>query len=398
MLFIQKNSTTHKTSNGKALLYYVLYFLFIIAIALWCFKKPLYNWDMLPYIAIIVQTENKDINTIHSITYNTAKKEVPAQFYGQLTDTSNIFRRKMAENAKEFSQQLPFYSVKPLYAGLIYLFYKAGFSLSLSTIVPSFFAYVLLALILFHWLKKYLNLFIAFTAGLFIMVSAPLLNVARTSTPDGISAFLLFSATYFIIERPKLLPAYIFLVLSIFTRIDNIIPSVCILSLVAFSSKSKIKISFGKYLFLLLLLVAAYCSVTICTGYLYGWNILFYPSFLQSMNLSHTMNSGFSLNDYIALVYNHIINGLQYSYLLFFLFLLALVFRNCTSFQLGKMNFDCLFSLLIFFIIIIRFVLDPDISDRFYIAWYLSTIILFARSISPFDAGMYEQISVRENQ
>ena len=359
----------------------ILYLFFILLIALYAFKKPDYNWDMLAYMAVVIGYDHNDINFVHDTVYNIARQQLPASVYNQLTDTGNTYRKKMAENADEFHQQMPFYTVKPLYTRLVYFIYKGGVPLVPATLLPSFIGYLLIGWLLIFWIKKYMQFFLALAVGIFIQLSPPIWNIARYSTPDCLSTFLLLGAMYFVIERRSLLFAFVFMILSIFARVDNAIPSFFLLSLLAFSNKWEPKISVRKYLLMLLFIAFSYLCITLNTlGY--GWDIFYYTSLVKSFNLSHAVHHEFILKDYIALSIAQIMAGLFYSNLFLFMALALLVFIGRQPFRFSNLSFDQLFVCTIIVSIIVRFVLQPVISDRNYVAYYICIFILLIRSLN----------------
>jgi len=174
-------------------LVFILYFICLIPACLFAFKKPQYNWDMLPYMASVIKIDHSNIDSIHTLTYQSAKENIPSDKYESLINT-NAYSKKMAKSAIEFNDQLPFYIIKPLYIGCIYLFYKAGFSLPKSTVLPSILFYLLSCLLLFLWVSKYLKLSITFFVSLLTSYSFFMIYIAMISSPDFLSAFLLFAS------------------------------------------------------------------------------------------------------------------------------------------------------------------------------------------------------------
>jgi hypothetical protein len=355
------------------------YLIFIFLIALYAFKRPYYNWDMLPYMAVVIGYDHKDPNFVHDTVYEIVKKQLPALTYNQLMDGGLEFRKSVAKNSNEFYAQMPFYSVKPLYTGMLYFFYKAGVPLIQATILPSFIAYVLIGFLLIFWIKRYMQFYLALTISSFTMLSAPMWDIVRNSSPDCLSAFLLLSAMYFILERKSLVLAFLFLLLSIFARLDNLIPSIFFISLLTFSNNSVYKVSAKKYLLMILFISLCYLGITF-TNHQPGWNILYYPTFLKSLNLTYSHPSEIHLNDYLALSISHIMTGLFFSHLLLFLVLALLTLVGKPPLQFRKLSFDQLFLCTIIAIMIVRFVLDPVIADRFYVAYYLCILILLIRT------------------
>ena len=367
----------HKVSILKKSLLLFVYVLFLLLIGLYAFRKPAYNWDMLAYIAIVIKIDHHyDSNLIHKITYNTARENIPPGAYGYLS--TGPYREKMATSSAGFYAQLPFYAVKPLYIGMIYLFYKIGFSLPISTVMPSILAYLLTGLLLLHWLKKYVTLFYASIAGLLVMYSTFMISIARISTPDSLSAFLLFAAFYFIIEKPSIMFLFIFLLLSVFARIDNIVTCFFILSFLFFTGKWQKKISFKQYLLMLSSLVVAYFFITLMTVRPFGWDLLYYPTFIHHFNLSREFHPAFSLKEYIALLYSQAITAIVVHHFALFIFL-ALLIAGRPSIRFYNFTLHELFPLLLVFIILIRFLLFPDLDDRFYASFYLCILVLLVR-------------------
>ncbi|HEV3411502.1 MAG TPA: hypothetical protein VG101_03445 [Puia sp.] len=335
---------------------------------------------MLAYMAVVLGYDHSDSNFVHNSVYKIAKDQLSPETYDQLTDGGLEFRKRMAENSSEFYQQMPFYSVKPLYTRLIYFMYKAGVPLIPATLVPSFIGYILIAFLLIIWIKKYLQLIFAFAVSLLIMLSAPTWDIARSSTPDSLSAFLLLGALYFMIERRSLFLTFSVLLLSIFARIDNVIPSIFIVSFLAFSNKWKDKISIQKYLVMLMFILLSYLSITLGTRK-YGWDILYYPTFSKSLNLNYAYHAEFHFQNYLALSTSHIMTGLFYTYLPLFMALALMVFVSRTPFNFRNLNFDQLLVGIIILIILVRFLLHPVIADRLYIAYYLCILILLIRKL-----------------
>jgi len=107
-------------------LIYFSFFLCLLPVATFFYKHPAYNWDILGYMAVIVRMDGvKDINDIHRITYESAKKDIPTEDYRKLVE-SPPHRVRFANDPSYFKEILPIHVVKPLYVWPAYLFYKAG--------------------------------------------------------------------------------------------------------------------------------------------------------------------------------------------------------------------------------------------------------------------------------
>jgi hypothetical protein len=361
----------------KALLW-VLYFIAVLIVAVHAFRKPEYNWDMLPYMALTLKIEHQDVDLVHKETYRIAKENMSSGAYAMLVDSSIPYRKKMYENPSEFYKQLPFYSVKPLYIGLIYLAYKSGIPLPAATVFPSALCFLLISFLLLYCLQLYLQQYYAIIFSFLIMITAPMLHMAGISTPDGVSAFIMLSAMYFVVVKPRLWPLVALLLLSIFTRLDNVITCIAIVSLLAFSRKSILPIKRRQYVIILLLLLLSYVVVAMSAS-AYGWSLFYYTHFFRYLNLEHEYHAGFSLKEYLQVLYSHVIAGLYYSNMVVCLILIGLISLRKPGAKISDWSFEQLFACCILGVIAVRTILYPDISDRFYIPYYLIIYILFIR-------------------
>ncbi|MEP7374655.1 MAG: hypothetical protein ABI675_14770 [Chitinophagaceae bacterium] len=372
-------------SQVKSPVIWLMYFVFlacILPIAFFACKRPAYNWDMLAYMALAEKMEKSDINDVHAVTYNSAKLNIPSDDYAKLIE--GPLRQQRMESPAEFNRVLPFYAVKPLYIWLSYFFHKSGFSLPLSTVLPSIVAYLLTGLLVFHWLNIHHKLIFSFGAGLVIMFSSVMIEVARLSTPDGLSALFLLAAFYFILERPSLLFAFLFLTASVLSRLDNIILSGLLLSYLFFCKKWAKKISLIRYLVMLGILAAVYVMVSGLAKE-YNWSSFYYPDFVKYYHPGHPSQPLFSISGYMALFYERVIMAILYTHASIFLLLVLIWLSMSYQGKFRDLPFELLFCLILVFTIVIRFVLFPDLEDRFYVAYYLVILIMFMRQ--------YKQVS-----
>jgi 4-amino-4-deoxy-L-arabinose transferase-like glycosyltransferase len=355
------------------------FLLCLLPIARFTYKHPAYNWDMLGYMALVVRMDStKDINKIHDIVYNTARQSIPYGEYEKLT-TTPAFRKSFEEDPSKFEKLLPIYIVKPLYIWSAWAFYKAGFPLVWATIMPSILAYLMTGLFLFYWFRKYLKDIIAFIAGLLVMLSAFTVAMTGLSTPDFLSTFFLFVAFYFILEKQNILLMFCFFLLAVFTRVDNGLTCFFILSFLTFSPVW-MRITKLQYFLMLGILAASYL-VIIWPVREFGWNISFYSQYARQIDFSRDFNEPISFTGYMLLMYSKLVTALVSTHFTFFLFLALLVIGN-PFVSLKKPGFDQCLILLLLAVIFVRFVLLPDLSDRFYVGFYLIIIILLVRKLS----------------
>jgi hypothetical protein len=366
--------------NGRSRFFlgliYLAFLVCLLPVAFFTYKHPAYNFDMLGYMAVIVRMDQtKDIQQVHSITYDQARQYIPTADYEKLTSIP-AFRKKFATDPTQFEKILPIYTVKPFYTSMAWLFYKAGFSLVIATVLPSILAYLLIGLFLFYWLSKYLQRGIAFLTGLLMMFSIFTVAVAGLSTPDCLSALFLLIAFYFIIEKFSLAWAFLFFLLSILARVDNVVTCFIILSFLTFSGKWK-RISLRQYFWMLLMLGITYICVILPVTQ-FGWSILYYSQYSRHIDFSKDFNQSMSLLSYLSLVESKLVTALVSSQFTFFM-LLSLLIIGHPRLSFRKLNFDQSFLLVLLGIIFFRFLLLPDLSDRFYFGFYMLILVILVK-------------------
>jgi hypothetical protein len=370
-------TSAKKIFSSKAGVFY-LYCLFIIAICFYSYKKQAYNWDMLAYMAVVLSYENNDISNVHQTVYDIAKKEIPPLAFSHLTDTSSSYKKLMAESPGEFHLQYPFYSVKPLYTGLVWLFYKAGIPLPKATVLPSLLAFFGIALLLFSWIKRYHTANFTACVSSLLMLSPPLLLASQISTPDSLSALLLLAAFFFIVEKKQPVVTAILLSVSVFARLDNILPSIFISLAIFYKESITLHISLKKYLLFLLVLII--CYVLISSVILKGeWGALYYPAFFSHLNEHYDIHRSFSFTGYISLVKSQLMTGLYYSLIIPYLLLCLLFLYNPLSKKLSGYTTEQILCVASIVIIAVRFILQPAVTDRFYLAYYLTTVVFLLK-------------------
>src|SRR5258705_8580307 len=360
---------------------WMIYFAFLCCLlpsAIYIYKNPAYNFDMLGYMALIVKMDKPHtIDEIHDITYSTARQTIPADDYKKLTETSS-YRKRFESDPSEFSKVLPNYIVKPLYILFCWLFYKGGSSLTMSTVMPSIISYLLLGLFLFHWFRKYLHTAFAYACAALIMFSFFTTTIARLSTPDCLSALFIFISMYFILEKKNLTLMSLFFLLAIFTRLDNIITCYFIISFLTFSKKWRM-IDSKRYFLMLAILAIAYITIVLPVKE-FGWNIFFYSEYAKHIDYSRDFDQPLTILSYFSMVYSKLVTAFVSTHFTFFLFL-GLLILFAKKFSLKTLPFDQTFLLVLAAIGLFKFLLLPDLSDRFYLGFYLIITILLIRKL-----------------
>lgn len=211
--------------KSKWLVHFV--FIFIAAGFVSVNYKPVYNWDILPYMALALNHEMSDKDSVHNKVYRLIQEgqergEVTNGTFGNFT-TKIPYRVQCYENADIFNAQLFYYRTKPLYNLFVYWLYAAGVPLIKATIIPSAVAGFFILLVLYVWMSLYTQRIMAAVITLLIALLPIFSELQNTSSPDALSAMFVLSAMYlFFAGKHK---GWIILCLSFATlaRIDNFI-------------------------------------------------------------------------------------------------------------------------------------------------------------------------------
>jgi hypothetical protein len=189
--------------------------------------KPIYNWDILPYMALALNHSVSNSDSVHSRVYNVVhegqlKGEITNGTFGNLTKRIP-FRVSCYENAHVFNAQLFYYRTKPLYNWLVWLLYSAGFSLIHATIIPSLAAAWGILLILYAWMSVYTRRITALVLTILVAMLPAFIELQNTSSPDALSAFLVLLTLYLLFTGKEKKWIWASLVLAVLCRVDNFI-------------------------------------------------------------------------------------------------------------------------------------------------------------------------------
>jgi hypothetical protein len=248
-----------------AIIPYVCFFLLLSAYAV---LQPEYTWDLLGYIGSSV--DSTDARTIHDVAFDAirpfaAKKDI---------QVDNPYRVDVAANPYHFAEQLPFYSIKPIYVALIKGEHRLGIPFPRAAVAISALSNLLLALLLWRWLSAYLGGLPLATACTLIMLSPNILELSRWATPDCLATLVAALALYLILEPRLYFWGCSFLVLAVWVRTDVLVVAGIVFMVLLLRGK----LDFAEFASLSLLSLGSYFTINHFAGN-YGWPALFYNSF-----------------------------------------------------------------------------------------------------------------------
>lgn len=240
---------------------------------------PYHNWDMIMYIAAAKSYEEKNIKSLHNFTYTALRQSVSESRYVNMVQHG--YRKAVHEDSSIFKEQLPFYQIRPIYTGTIYLLYKLGMNIGFATYVISGVTVVIALLLLFFMSITFLKNSLAYSIPFFVLIFGAT-DLAMCSTPDGM-AFLavVLSAYLYLKQRIELLLLLLPIILGI--RTDLVLFTLPLLFFIfatnkLFRKQAAISVIISVILYLF---INTYWSYP-------GWATIFYFTLIQ--NLTHPLS------------------------------------------------------------------------------------------------------------
>lgn len=206
--------------------------------ALRAYRYPEYSTDGLSYVANVVAMHGAGVKEIHDTVYRAAKAEIPVLAFAHLTGNDatapameNDSFRDRATNSYHFAEYLPCFAIRPIFTEFVYvLHYWFGVGLLTSIVLIPAVSYWLMGWLVLGWLCRYVAAETAALLSIALMLTPPLWDLPRSTTPDALSALVVLSAVFLLFEQRKLLPGLILLIASVYVRTDNVILVIFVLA------------------------------------------------------------------------------------------------------------------------------------------------------------------------
>jgi len=346
----------------------ILFFILAASALLLSLFKPLQNWDMIGYIAAAKSFEERDIESLHSFTYDQQRHSVSAARYEEMVN--GYYRDAVSNDLTAFKEQLPFYQIRPIYTGLIYLFYKAGVKIGFATHLVSGVA-VVVAVVFLYFIS------VSFLAKSVIYVIPPLailfsvLDLARYSTPDGL-AFLavILSAYLYLNKRITLLLGFLPLMLGIRT------------DLILFTIPLKIFIFLferrNRWIATIAIILSGVIYISIGAYWDYpGWATIFYLTLVQFLTHPISVPPTLTAQHYFFALINgtkNLINN--YTFFLYIFIVISTLYimkkqSKMISFIIILKSSPVILAVICFVFVVSHFLAFPVAADRYFSAPYL---------------------------
>ncbi len=347
-----------------------------LLIAYLAFTFPLYNWDIIPYVACVLDWQGLDNNTLHQHTFAEMRAALPSGMYDSYTQADN-YRQILASNPVAFAEQLPFHHIRPLYTALNSLWFMLGVPLAKTTILTSILSVLWMAALVFLWLQRsgFTGIRLLFSS-LLIALCSGILQISNVSTADALSAALLLTAFY-CIQNQAIHWAYGYLLLSLTARSDNIIVIVIIwLVLSGQQIKTLKQITQTTPKNLIYLQAIQLAMLFFIYGLIqffsagYGWQITFYHTFIEQLAFPNQQTIHLTFNQYLTVLLPKTIEAFYSVNSLFFNFAL-LIFLNFSVENKPEntiINRNLILNNYLMLALLIHLFLFPAFWQRFFIA------------------------------
>jgi hypothetical protein len=254
--------------------------------------RPGCNPDLLGYIGVAHVLSGFPEGEIHARTYESAGDFCGRDRVGLARGSPYL--ETIASNPDAFAQQLPFYSVKPVYPLLIAALAQAGINPAAASWAISLAAYVGIAVCVMLWLGANVGLPWAMVAAWSIVSLTFVVDLARLSTPDAISTLTILVALYQLFVRRRPLVGLALLVASVAVRPDNLFWLAAAGVYVAVMQPGRrIHAAVAG-----LLGVVIYGGIASWSG-THGWRIQFYHQFVGRLAYPAGFESPLGLGDYV---------------------------------------------------------------------------------------------------
>ena len=352
------------------------YLCFLFAMAGWTFLQSAHDWDMIGYMAVITSWQTPNPVEMHRTVYQQLRRITSPATYEELT--TGPFRGDVAANPWHLAEQLPFYSIKPLYVNLVWLGHRFGLRLDRSMRLVSVLSVLALGILCFQWMRIYLTDLQGAIISACLFITAPMHRLARFHEPDALNAAVLVASLYFLFEKKKSFPGLLLLCMSVLIRPDSVILALLVLAYLATWAPARLAIRKSHALVLAGTVAASVVAIGRLSGN-YGWKMLFINTFIAPVPNPGEITAVVTRSDYWAALRGcsiQLLSGDGLVIFAFFIALLLLVGAATVEPQLRDL------VILLAVAIACHIALFPSLQARFYAFALVPTTVAFAACLA----------------
>jgi hypothetical protein len=370
-------------NSKNILIMFACFFVLLIINSIFIFRNPWFDWDIVSYIWNVKYIENKNIEEVHTQTYEELKNYLDPWRY-KIILSANQYRKEVYKDYESFLDIMPFYNIKFIYIYSIYWVHKLWLSIIDSIIAISIFSYLIFCSLLFFIFRKELEKYpILFFALYLLTFSSPILIAWRSTTPDMFWALFLMIWT-FLILRKQVIIWIIILIISLGARTDNIIFIWVLLFYLRFFSDKSVRINTAT--FIIWSIVALWFYKWINTYFDNFWYIkLYYNSFIEPIPYPSTFVAHLVPMDFLIILKDKvaILLGLRenrpVSFFPFYIILSIIAFLLAQKNKIKLDNIYLWLMILSVFTLVFKFAIFPNIQERYFVFYFIIILITLTK-------------------
>ena len=338
----------------RALTLYLAYFVLLSGLAVFCYLRPTFQPDVAVYANAALQRRGVTAEESHKVVFEALR----AKFGAPVDNCPTPFWKSMLANPKYFAEQIPFFSVKPLFVWLggflgLWLGLINGF-LAVSAI-----SVFLLGAVVLVWVRE------PWVAALF-MLNISVLAIGRLGTPDALSTALVLAGLY-CFHQSRLSYGMPLLLVSILARPDNFV--LMLVAMVALFLTKRISLPIAA---LWLLAGSAFVFFTHHTSGSYSWQVLMVNSHYPIANPAD-VSIKYGLRDYLfdlAIGLRSLPSSTQ---------LFIWIAAGLAAFRLIRESWTRWLLVVTAVAVFLRFLAFPISQDRYFVWSYLVSGVCLAQ-------------------
>ena len=376
----------------------------VLALLAWA-MPPAYNWDMLAYGAIALDEGDPEVR--HARLWSYVDRDVPAmsaaflrgQYAEDLADPRLVdtldYRRAIATDPYAFAEQLPFYSVKPMYpatiaAGMRVIDSVSGWfgrpsdvgPIAVSVLIAKF-CWMGLGVAFFLLMRLRFSNALAALATTIAMAHPMMHSLGSYSTPDALSGLFILTAFVLALRDPSRLwttAASGVALLALAARPDNVILLGLFLTWLLWTSRIRFRwaVVVGGAGVLWYLMIVELSNN-------YGWSVLMHHSFYDYAEYPSQLQPQISAFGVLQLYASMVANSA-----VFFQFVgLGFLFGAIRFSQRGGQDRLLQALLVMLGFMLVHWLIFPDQKDRLLVGAYLFILATAAFCFADFvSAGI----------
>lgn len=357
------------------------------------YRHPLMTWDMIAYMGVVESYYNGDPQALYDKTMARVKYIFTPHTYRGFSEENPL-----SNNATAFYQQLPFYSVKVLYTGGIYLMHQLGMRIPLAAHLIPIAGFIAIGLLCLYFRPAALHAGVwwALIAWFITTLPSSLIYTAALATPDTLCIALCIAGVCAWAYKRSRWGFGICMLLAQLARPDTLMMTLCLLAYFFWMAPTAYRMRLRDGLIIGIVVIEAYLYVAYLTHY-YGWKTHFYYHFIQRSAYPATTPADFTFAQYWEIT----LYGLQQMLANARVFWLLCASGLATAgyiYRPGNNGFWLGLLWMTWVSLLLRFLMFPAWTEyRLYYPSYFIILFALAELLGPYVSGAWQHLSQKRS-